>query len=243
MLNGWKAMNRIKEKISELYKETKRNPELIFKNPFNLLLIPVFFVILIKNRWKTQTEFIFLTETKIDGHPLLNREIKPFYQIKKFFDYQLANRIIEQRVKEEKGAVFNIEDIKKRFERGDYMMVLFVNNLPASYLFISEKIAYFQQVNFKEVLDNDCFAIYDVYTFIDFRGKGLYEDLISVVLNQMKKHDRFWLWVMQHNQISVKVHHRLQINRVICIYEENFRFGFRVLKKKNTNFLLSDLIS
>lgn len=122
-------------------------------------------------------------------------------------------------------------------------MVLFVNNLPASFLFVAEKIAYFQQFNLKVALDNDCFAVYDVFTFISFRGKGLYEELLSNVLNQMRNYNKFWLWVMQHNQISVKVHSQLQINHVVRIYEEYFRFGFRVLKNTSTDFLLSKLIT
>ncbi len=236
-------MRGVSDKFLELYQEVKHNPQLIFKNPYCLILTPAFLVLFVKKRWNTSPERIYLTETKIFEHLLLSKGINHSYQIRKIIDYQNASSLINQRIKEENISLNYIEETKKRFYRGDYLMVLFVNNLPASFLFVAEKIAYFQQFNLKVALDNDCFAVYDVFTFISFRGKGLYEELLSNVLNQMRNYNKFWLWVMQHNQISVKVHSQLQINHVVRIYEEYFRFGFRVLKNTSTDFLLSKLIT
>ena len=236
-------MRPIKNEIFKRYREIKSDVKYIFKNPVNLFLLPVFILIYIKNRWSSQHEFVYLIETKIEGHPLLSKKKESKYQAKRINDYYTAIEIIKQREIQEVGYNYNNDEIKNRFERGDFMEVLYVNKTPASYLFISEKSAYFQQVKCFQKLDKGCFAIYDVYTFIDYRSKGLYETLLSEVLFQMqKKYDKFWLWVMQHNQNSVKVHDRLHINQIIRVYEEYFRFGFRRFKVNHVNLLLSELI-
>jgi hypothetical protein len=232
-------MDRINNRILEIYQEVKQNPWVILIKPYMLLLTPFYFI---KKRWNSKPELIFLIETFISGHNLLKKEIRPSYRMQKIISYELAKGILEQRVKEDGRTSKNLEQTKERFVRGDYMMVLIVDDTPTSYVFISEKVANFEQFHLKEKMDSNCFAIYDVYTFKRFRGMGFYEDLISLILKKRIDYKKFWLWVMKHNQASLKVHDRLQVNSVIRIYEESFRFGFRSLKITNTNFPLSDLI-
>lgn len=237
-------MPKVPNQIDAYYKKLKEQPYTFLKKPYYIFLIPFFVFIFLKKRWKTETDVIYLTETNLAGHKLLNSFRDHNYQFRLFFNQQDVIQSLIKRMNEETGLQNYIAETAKRFNRGDYLAALVSMNQIASYLFISEKTAELSQVKCNEKLEKGCFAIYDVYTFKDYRNRGLYEVLLSEVSRLMvkKTFNKFWLWVMKHNQISVAVHQKLEINKGKRVYKSCYRYGFRFISKKNVNFLLSDLL-
>lgn len=232
------------KKITELYKIIRKEPLLFLKRPYYLFLFPAFIFIYIRKRWKTETETIYLILTYLDGHYLLDKKLPPSNEVKMYRNFNDIKDIMLRRCEEDGMHGNYINEYQKRIKRGDCLVTLLIGNDIISYIFISEKKAYFSQLNFSEYLENECFAVYDVYTFKKYRGKGLYEILLAEVFREFKKrgYTKFWLWVMKHNKISLKVHQKLNINHVIKIYKGYYNFGFRIIKKYDADFFLSDLI-
>lgn len=237
-------MLKILNSLNWLYQQIRKEPRFIVNRPWLLFLFPIFIFLYIIKRWKTQPEIIYLIETELDKLSLLERRLEKHHQIIEYRDFQQILKIINQRIDEENKLPGYIDEVKARFARGDYLVALIIEQVAASFAFISESKAYFTQVKYAEKLDNNCFAVYDVYTFRNFRRKCLYEILLAHILQDMKNKDyeKFWLWVMKHNQVSIKVHHKLEIYNVIRIYKEIYRFGFRFFSKRDVNINLSNLI-
>lgn len=226
------------------YKVLKKDPYFIIRRPYWIFLLPLFIYIFIRKRWKTDEEIIYLIETELANYHSSDRPSKYDNEIIEIYDFTKSLDIIRNRITDEDISDSYLEEVRKRFERGDYLVLITQNNMPASFLFISEKTACFTQVKYELKLDPDCFAIYDVYTFREYRGKGLYQTLIEEVMIRMKKKNyrRFWLWIMKNNKISIFVHNKLGINHVIRIFYQRYRFGLRIFYKKNVDFYLKDLI-
>lgn len=222
----------------------KKNPKLIFHYPFHILILPYFLLLAFIRRLYSPKQTIYLIETYIKDS-LLKYDLPDELILKRISIFNEVESFIKYRIQESGLSEDYLSEVKRRFERGDYMFILLNNKQPISFVFISEKKAYFNQVNHVEILPVDCFAVYDVYTYKFFRGKGYYSLLLSNVLKVLKNKGfvRFWLWVMKHNSISVQVHDKLNVNNVIAYYVEYYRFGFRFFKKVECSFKLSELFS
>jgi GNAT superfamily N-acetyltransferase len=135
--------------------------------------------------------------------------------------------------------------MKKRFERGDFAIGL-SNEFgePLSYLFLSNDVVIFSQVGIKLTLPNNCFGIYDVYTYPNGRGKGFYKHLFYYSIAYMKKqgYHKLWLWLMAHNKVSVIVHSNFGISRISKILTKKNRLVFVCKKIENVDMHLEELL-
>lgn len=224
--------------------EIKRNPRLLLQKPWLIAMVPYLFFQATKKRWKSDVQSIYLTETIIKNHPLMHMTPDSGFYVRQILNIDEAINLINKRITETAIDISYKKEVVRRLEKADYIVVLFQNEIPLSFLFVSENEIDLSQVGCNEQIPDKCFAVYDVYTFNQFRAKGYYSRLLSETMRFMGKKGylRFWLWIMQHNQVSVLVHEKLKINRIISIYSECFRYGFRRFFRKDVEMLLSDLI-
>lgn len=199
----------------------------------------------IRSRWNSDSQSVYLIETDLDNHPL-NSENEGWideYQLFEIWDYEKAKPLIMARLKEENLDQGYLNETRDRFGNGDRLLLI-SSKEPLSFIFISTSSAYFNQVGHTEPLPDSCFSVYDVYTFKKHRGKGLYRITLSLATKAMyaKGFTKFWLWVMKHNKVSVMVHDRLGVNQVIAVFTEYFKFGKRVFRKEEVRIKLSTLL-
>jgi len=237
-------MKIVINRFRQYYKQIKQQPIIVFNRPYLLLLMPLFIYFFFRDRWNTKPEIIYLTETEIAGHNLLLLEQKENFNLYWYNDFVSSEKIILKRINEENNFEKYILETKKRFRLGDSLITLEIENQPAAYVFMSTKKACYTQVHFNEDLLKKFFAVYDVYTFRDFRGKGYYKYLLSSVMKEMqsKQYKYLWLWVMEHNQASVKIHDKLKINHIIRTYQENYKFGIRKFRINHVSKYLNELV-
>lgn len=216
----------------------------MLKKPYSLLFLPYFCYLYIKLRWNKEAETIYLTETNLKDNFRLMNESSQGFSLKELTDLNECKSLAVRRIADE-GYSENYEmELLKRLDRSDKIFTLSHGLELCSFVFVSERIADLSQLSTILELPPNCFAVYDVYTFKEFRGRGLYEILLSKVLKEMDSRGftHFWLWVMAHNQISVKVHEKLGINHVVSKFSQYYRFGVRHYSATRTDFYLRDLI-
>jgi GNAT superfamily N-acetyltransferase len=223
----------------------KKDPTILFRHPLYLLQLPLVIYKLIIRRFKTDPTFVYLTESKLED--LLSS-----------YNDSLTNNLVYSIAKEKNDFFTAIKradlvnnwsdlykaDILSRFNRGDIVYMLLINDVVVSYLFTSEKIAVFTPVGIRLHLPKGTFAIYDVYTIEEYRGKGFYRMLFLFVVSQYKRNgfSHLWLWLMKHNQISIKTHIKLGLSSVIMILKLHYIVGIKKKTKETTQFPLTDLL-
>jgi len=220
----------MKPSLQKIKNRIKLEPRILLKRPWLLFVIPIIISVIIYYRLRRSETVVYLTETKLSELLENTKEtsipdsiFRIITEYKKFLDYA-SKRIIDDSVLND----FLLDVIKRRFDRGDYAIIYldpFLN--PLSYLFICTKIAEFTPVGIDLPLPARTFGIYDVYTFRNQRGQGYYTHLFWYTVKIMKKkgYDKIWLWLMAHNTMSVKVHKKLGITRIIKILTEKLNFG------------------
>ncbi len=210
-----------------------------------MIYVPMLAISFIMKRWNTKAEIIYLIETNILKHQLLNVSNRPDYNLTIYTSFEQSKPIINKRIEEEQflDERYSLE-VKKRFNSGDTLYVLELKSQPITFLFTSTQSANINQINLKIPLVKGCFTVYDVYTFKNYRSKGYYQYLLSCVIYEHKKlgFTKFWLWLMKHNQISVKVHDLLGINHVIKVFTGYYRYGIKHVKQTTTDFFLDKII-
>lgn len=228
--------------VDNFYTKVKLNPRILLNKPWLLILIPILGIIFIKKRWHTIPEIIYLTETKIND---INSQINNNTDLKLISEIENLNTIVDLRLRDKETDERYKKTFFKRIEKGDQVFALCKNNQILSYLFVSYNKAFLEQVNISLTMPNKCFAVYDVYTFKEQRGNNYYAQLIYGVCEKMrsKGYESFWLWVMKHNQNSLKVHNKLKINKIISVYKEYYKYGFRNLTSTNVNLDMKSLIN
>jgi hypothetical protein len=233
-------------KYSELKQASLKQLKSSIKlKPINSLLLPVFFWIKFKNRWNKVGEIIYLIQTHVKSHPLIEKKI--FNEIEHVIHGNIEDctELINQRISSEKMSPEYYKNVKKRFELGDKMVAIYKSGHYLSSLFVSTKKAVIEQVNQEIELEPNQYCIYDVYTTPENRKKGFYEVVLSITVRHYYNsgYDNFLLWVMNTNQTSKIAHNKLMINNVTRIYTEKYKFGFRKTIIKNYNGYLSEFIS
>ncbi len=236
-------MQKINSFFEAKYKTFKRQPFVFLSKPYLILFLPALPVIYLLKRWNSPVQEIFLTETFLKDINVDLEERNFDYTIKKINDVVELQSIADLRMLEDDQVSEYRELVNYRIRKGDFVYALITDKIIVSYVFISLNEADLSQVDHTEKIEDKCFAIYDVYTFKEYRGKHYYKKLLLAVCNLMEKEGYvlFWLWLMKHNLESVKVHDKLNINHVIKEYCLFYRFGRRNFLAKKVDYYLRDL--
>lgn len=225
--------------------ELKADKTALLRKPWYVFYLPGLALSSIWGRLYSPADRLYLTETAVAAcGQLMDRPMPEncgFSVVRSAAGFEpLARRRMEE---DEVGPSY-FREAAARFGQGDYALLLTEKGRPAAFAFISESRADFRQAHTRLALPPGCFACYDTYAFIDRRGNGLYASLMGQAFRHMqaKGFHTMWLWVMAHNQLSVKVHFALGIGRVVKVVSERYRAGFRIRRVEEVDFSLAELI-
>jgi GNAT superfamily N-acetyltransferase len=234
--------------VRKLKNQILSEPIILLKRPWLVFLIPMILVYIIINRLKNSETKVFLTETNLASLVAENRTIN----ISDEFVYTIAafdkfSECAQKRINEDCWPGSQLAKvIKDRFNRGDFALVYKdQEGALLSYVFICTEMAEFTPVGINLPLPAQTFGMYDVYTYLDSRGKGYYSHLFyyAVGLMQKKGYDAMWLWLMKHNSVSVSVHYKLGIENISKILTEKVSFGLISRNVEDVKMSLAELIS
>lgn len=233
--------------LKNLKNRIKAEPIILLKKPWLVFFIPIVLICVIANRIKSSLTQVYLTESLVDS--LLKQNAvtavggNKFKILTSFADFSEYAR---QRILEEVDQSESLNKlIRKRFDQGDFAIVFTEETgNPLSYVFIGTDYAFFTPVGISLKMPEKTFGMYDVYTFKESRGKGHYSSLFYHAVGYMKNkgYEKMWLWLMKHNEVSVKVHYKLGIRKIVKILTERLRAGFITRKTEDVDMLLSELI-
>ena len=219
----------------------KSDHKIIYKKPWIVFILPFIFLNIFYNRLNQQKTSVFLLEMNI--HEIDCKNNLPYSIIN---DFSTLQPVLKERLREDSTIdEFYFLQIRSRFDRGDYVYLGYYQNEPATFLFITKKYAYLNPVRVKVKLPINTIGIYDVYTFRKYRGLGLYKILFQIAVYKEKKEgfNTIWLWLVQQNETSVIVHHKLGFKKVIAEYTQLQRLGFKWVTKKTLNMDSSNLLN
>lgn len=218
--------------------EIKKNKKILLTKPIYLLFLPIILLNYVYIRFKKTSITIYLLEMDLSCYS------SDGYQYKIFREYKYCKEIIELRIEEESWFDEYKEIVKKRFSNGDYMIVLFNNDTPISYLFVSIDKVKLNPIDLIFKLPKDSIAIYDVYTFKDYRNKGYYKNIFRFTVNYHFNlgYRKSYLWLMKHNQISILSHNNLGMKNVIEEITEVRKYFTRKIFRKKVNYNSLELI-
>lgn len=212
--------------------EIKKNKKILLTKPIYLLLLPIIFLNYVYVRFKKTSTTIYLLEMDLFYYNSTN------YQYKIIREYKDCKKIIEMRIKEENWFDEYKEIVRKRLNDGDYMVVLFNNDTPVSYLFVSIDKVKLNPIDLMFKLPKSSIAIYDVYTFKDYRNKGYYKNIFRFTVNYHFNlgFRKSYLWLMKHNQISILSHNNLGMKNVIEEITEVRKYFTRKIFRKKVDY-------
>lgn len=199
------------------------------------------------NRVKKIETVVFLTETSLEKLSVVEcretQELVRYYTITELNTFQ---RFAEKRIEEspELNSGF-YKTLKNRFRKGDFAVVCTDNeSIPLSYVFICTGQAEFTPVGMNLRLPGKTFGMYDVYTFRESRGKGYYAGLFYYTVDIMKDRgcEKMWLWLMEHNTVSVGVHYKLGISNISKILTERMEIGLKSHTVQDVKMSLTELM-
>jgi hypothetical protein len=225
-------------------KQIRKSPAILFQKPWFVFYIPFIIYDSIKIRWhfnKTKVLLISGVIEEIVENYTVNNELE-FNIINTFSDFV---PLAKKRLLEDNTIDSDYLDaVKKRFDKGEYVSCLAKDNNVVSFSFISERRMHVGPVNMTINLPLSTFSYTDVYTFKEGQGKGYYKELYmrSLLYMQSKGFINIWGLVMEHNQVSVKVHCNIGLNKVIKICEETIRYGFTYRRIYEVNTPLHNYI-
>ncbi len=224
--------------IIEYKNEIIRDKKVLLKKPYTLLLLPFLLIRFIYLRFKKNVTTVYLLE--MDLTPKGIRDFK-YIIIDKYGECQeiIKKRIIEENRKDNYEGL-----VKKRLEKGDRIYLLYDNKIPVSFLFVSYKEAILTPINYKFTLPENYIAIYDVYTFSEYRGKGYYKDLFNFTINYnyLKGYRKVYLWLMKHNKVSIISHNKIGIDKVVEELIEEIKYFRRKIYRKKVLYNSLNLI-
>lgn len=225
----------------------KSEPIILLKRPWLVFLIPPILVHIVYNRMKNTETVVFLTETRLDKFPEVNnREATEIFRYGIITDAAGFSSLAKRRIEEdpEMSEVF-YKTVINRFGRGDFAVVSTdKENNPLSYVFICTGQAEFTPVGMNLRLPGKTFGMYDVYTFMESRSKGYYAGLFYYTVDMMKDRgcEKMWLWLMEHNTVSVGVHYKLGISNISKILTERMKIGLKSHTVKDVEMSLTELM-
>jgi len=125
---------------------------------------------------------------------------------------------------------------KDLFSKGNICFVAVIDGKIASCLWTSFNEAYLTDIEYTIKTPPDVVCLIDGYTLEEYRGKGLYKILWSDCLNYLvntNKCTKIYGFVNNKNKRSLKVHDKLDLNKIIFDITLLKIFGIRIhLKKK-----------
>ncbi|MFZ2339151.1 MAG: GNAT family N-acetyltransferase [Bacteroidales bacterium] len=226
----------------------KTEPIILLKKPWLVFLIPMVLFYVFSNRLNSSLTKVYLTESFVDS--LLrpdtvtldgDNKLKIVRSFVDFIEYA------QQRILEEVDQADSlIKVIRKRFEKGDFAIVYTEKSgNPLSYVFIGVSLADITPVGITLKIPQKTFGMYDVYTFKESRGEGHYSCLFNYAVGYMKNrgYEKMWLWLMKQNEVSVKVHYKLGIRKIVKVMTERLRAGIITRKTEDVDMLLAELIA
>lgn len=201
---------------------------------------------LLRKRWQSNSEEIYLTKTKLEQHQLLFVKTPEHLKFK-IFDLENNDykKIVSNRALIEERDEY-LETVLQRLKKGDRLIAIIdsTTEKPISFLFVALNNITLNPIHKKISIEKNAIGVYDVYTYPEYRKKGFYEIILSLTIKFFfeQNFNYLYLWVMKQNQISVKTHSNLLINNVIAIFSERYLYGFRIVKSKNELFQLNKLL-
>ncbi len=224
--------------------EIRADYSILFRKPVYLLIIPLLFFHSAYNRLKYSSTSIYLTKTCIDKTLIDTADIR---NLKVVMTSASFKNLAAFRASEDPTISLTqyLKIIEKRFSRGDRCLILLnTNEVPVSYLFVSEKVIDIPEVNLCRSLTNAEASIFDVYTFSTSRGKGYHQQLFQKSYSYLSQCsiDNVYLWLMKHNKASIKAHLKVGFRYVLCKYTFSKVLGFGFRTKKKDVHLLEELL-
>lgn len=219
----------------------KENPLRFIQKP---KLWPSFIYVIFKAIWsriKYSSETVYYSVVSIKKLSNLLENIN-----KEGFKLKICNKedsFLTMQVR--KSTDFEINYLfKKRYERGDICYILIQNELPVSFLWTAVNKVTIEATGTIMDLPDFCFAIYDVYTMQEHRGKKYYNILLKLLLEHYKNRSftSASLWVMKHNQNAIRVQNKLGFS---TISKEIAYYSFLGCKRKfvtDVNYSITNLI-
>ncbi|HEX7320794.1 MAG TPA: GNAT family N-acetyltransferase [bacterium] len=121
------------------------------------------------------------------------------------------------------------DEIKRRFEDGDWCFCVEYNRKPASVVFVSRGPCYLSPVDYTLNIPDKTVGFYDVYTLNAYRGKRLYAAVFQAAVNTCvdEGYTSAWMWIMPDNYVSFRTHKKLGMRHIFCRIEFRQLWGFR----------------
>lgn len=183
----------------------------------------------------------------------LKPRIKPGYQKLYIFEIILKEKYPDIKLKEgmkieivkdvnelsefskRRGDWYN-EYAKDLLDKGNLCFVMKVDGKIASCVWTSFKNVKFNDVQYDLKVTDNIAPLIDGYTLEEYRGMGIYRIIWNYCVNyliDMQKFDRIYGGVLNCNKRSLKVHDKLNLNKVIMevILIKGLGFRFHVIKK------------
>lgn len=224
------------------FDDVKKNKKKLFYSPYHWLFLPYYIYKFLSKRWWSAEEIIYLTLTNCEDIVKQSTEIaisNVFLEIDNYSDFEniAKKREIEDNIEGYCQVVY------KRFKENEIAFIYKIEEEVSAYLFVSKTKANLTQMKYSIPLNKPIFAIYDVYTFNKYRKKGFYNQLVRFVCENLssKGYSKFYLWVMNHNLLSIKAHSKMGINKVVAIFKLKYRLGIRIFKRIEFNALLEEV--
>lgn len=226
------------EKIKALISILKNDPSILLRKTKLIVLLPLALFFLILKRVKYQKFTVLMV--KVSTSSLIKKYNEDYNLVWINKPNEMLHVFLLRAELEKNMAAQYIHEVNQRFIKGNQCVILKEGDTIASYLFISYNEAYIDAVDYNLSLLPDQAAVYDVYTFPEFRGRSLYPRLFFLVSDILKErgYNEILLWLMPHNLRSIKSHLKIGFNEVsatIC------RKEFLGLSRISTDFSKHEL--
>lgn len=244
-------MKKILMKIDEIKFLIKNNPAALIRKPCMVLYLPLIGTRVFLNNCKISVDKVYFVETKTDDylkyncHLLKNGLDTEQYNVINIKDYADFTPILNLRLAEDFTAGIEYQlIIQKRFSNDSEAFVIIHEEKPAGYIFIQKNETRIAQVKMNLPMPYNTFTFIDLYIFKEYRGMRYHEILYTAAIERLTKlgYNSFWCWLMEHNQISIKVHVKIGISNVTKIITRKCFLFFSCTKIENKQINLSSLI-
>lgn len=247
IVHGWIAYVDKVMKLRDAKNIIKHNPSVLFKRPQLIFYLPLIIARYLWVRFKYTKTTVYFVETEINDYLELNLAASENfdYKVAEVTNYKDFEVFAKRRYSEDKNIDIAYEyEIRKRFSNGNIAFLLANNNEDIGFIFVQTGQAVISQIDYTICLPQDTFAFIDLYIFNDYRKRKLHELLYTLIIRTLnsKGYTKFYCWLMEHNQISIKAHSRIGIQNVTKIFTRHTLFGINKLKVTSTSLDLSSLL-
>jgi hypothetical protein len=116
-------------------------------------------------------------------------------------------------------------------EKKNICFIAKVDGIVVSCLWTSFNKVYFSDVLFTLKVEKDIAPLIDGYTLEEYRGKGIYKILWNTCINYLidtKKYTKIYGFILDTNKRSLKVHSKLELNKIIMKIRFIKGFGVKI---------------